>query len=267
MSGLRAARSESDFLQAPVGAYLQTRAFLVWCGSRSLCGTSLFDRPSERDAAALVRIWDGLRPTLRPPYDLVTDGRRLRAVDADGFRLLEAFLRRVAPLYATRVRRHALLHAAGLPGAVLAGSLPNVGTRHSWRVFTDVGAAFRWLPSASPELVREVETLVQEAQGAAPLLRALRGWLAGHVGEASLAAAARALGAAPRSLQRALGAAGTSFRAELARARVAAGERLLGETDAKVEAVAARVGFTSPSHFSRFFRRQTGRSPRDRRTR
>jgi AraC-like DNA-binding protein len=76
-----------------------------------------------------------------------------------------------------------------------------------------------------------------------------------------VAAAARALGRSTRSLQRELRAAGTSFRAELARARADVAAELLADSELKLETVAARAGFTSPSHFSRFFRRRTGRPP------
>src|SRR5262249_46356188 len=155
-----------------------------------------------------------LRPALAPPYDIVTDGRLLSAVDADGFAVLDEFLMRALPLYATRVRRHAVLHAAGLPGAVLAGFLARLGPRHRWRAFTEAAPAFAWL-EAAPAAAREVQALVEAAQGSEPVVRALRGWLVAHVGAATVTAAARGVGCSGRTLQRALRDAGTSFRAEL----------------------------------------------------
>jgi AraC-like DNA-binding protein len=98
-------------------------------------------------------------------------------------------------------------------------------------------------------------------------LRSLRGHLAANLSQITVRAAARALGTSPRTLQRGLSELGTSFRAEVERARVRAAEALLAETNAKLEVIALQVGCSSPSSFSRLFRRLTGESPSDFRAR
>jgi len=47
-----------------------------------------------------------------------------------------------------------------------------------------------------------------------------------------------------------------------AQQRIAAARALLGGSSMAVREVAARVGFEDPYHFSRFFKRHTGTSPR-----
>lgn len=89
----------------------------------------------------------------------------------------------------------------------------------------------------------------------------LRAWLRDGGLHATLDQAAHALGVSGRSLQRRLGEGGSSFRAELEQARLAAAQRLLLDTDDKVAAIAAEVGASSESNFIAFFRRLTGQTP------
>ncbi|MFJ5229003.1 helix-turn-helix transcriptional regulator [Kitasatospora sp. NPDC088391] len=76
-----------------------------------------------------------------------------------------------------------------------------------------------------------------------------------------LARAATELGLSPRTLQRALTAAGTTFQAELTRVRVATAGHLLRRTDLPVHEIAAAAGFTDHPHLTRTFRTHHGRTP------
>ena len=79
----------------------------------------------------------------------------------------------------------------------------------------------------------------------------------------SLAATARALAVSPRTLQARLAQEDTSFAAlvdELRRERALA---LLSQPDLPVTAIAARLGFSTPSALTRAFRRWTGMAPSD----
>ena len=78
----------------------------------------------------------------------------------------------------------------------------------------------------------------------------------------SLGRIAAALSMPPRTFQRHLKKAGASHRnlAQLARFELA--RRLLVETSSPVHEVASKLGFADSSHFSRFFRRMSGVSPR-----
>jgi AraC-like DNA-binding protein len=71
----------------------------------------------------------------------------------------------------------------------------------------------------------------------------------------------------PRTLQRALLSEGTSFR-ELANAAVAERSReLLSDSYLSVTEIAADLGYSSSAHFARAFRKQSGQSPSEFRTR
>jgi len=71
--------------------------------------------------------------------------------------------------------------------------------------------------------------------------------------------AARGLGMSSRSLQRALGRLGTSFREVREQERMA--KTLLSETDMKGEAISKRLGYSSAAQFTTFFRLRAGRPP------
>lgn len=71
----------------------------------------------------------------------------------------------------------------------------------------------------------------------------------------SVAEAARALGLAPRSLQRALKRDQTSFSDLVHRTRIEAAQRMIAESSLQLTEVAFCVGFTDQAHFTRTFRR------------
>jgi len=98
------------------------------------------------------------------------------------------------------------------------------------------------------------------ARNGSSLVR-LRGWLDGHVTDATLASAARAVARSRRSLQRDLHLAGTTFRAELLDARVRQAKRLLLHTETSLTEIAHDVGCASLQHFSIMFRTHTGEPP------
>lgn len=77
----------------------------------------------------------------------------------------------------------------------------------------------------------------------------------------SLAQVAKTLGTSARSLQRALGEAGTTFHAVLAQARFREAEALLGDPAMTVAQVADRLGYADTRAFTRAFRQWSSRSP------
>jgi AraC-like DNA-binding protein len=80
-------------------------------------------------------------------------------------------------------------------------------------------------------------------------------------GTVSLAAVARQLKTSPRTLQRKLNQQDICFwtLVELCRFEIAGA--LLRETDLKVQEIAARIGYRTPSAFARAFTRWAGCSP------
>jgi AraC-like DNA-binding protein len=255
------------FLDSPIGRFVRGPTYLVWCFDEALCGSALWGRPTEQDAHALVRLFDR-DPTRDRPYDAVTDTRDLEVVDPAGFAVLADYLRRRMPEYARRVRRHALIHPAGLTGASVAGLFSVIGPTYAWRLFADDSSAFAWIehPDAG-RAVELVRALVAGARSVPDALRALREHLASNLRGASLSRASRAVGQSERSLQRALTSAGTTFRQEVARSRAAAARERLEHSDAKLDAIATEVGCASASHLALLFRREYGVTPGEYRAR
>jgi AraC-like DNA-binding protein len=76
-----------------------------------------------------------------------------------------------------------------------------------------------------------------------------------------VASAAAELGVAPRSLQRALTRAGTTFQAELLMVRLDVAAQLIRRTGLPLAEIAATAGFTDHPHLTRRFRERYGCTP------
>ena len=75
---------------------------------------------------------------------------------------------------------------------------------------------------------------------------------------------AREIATSRRQLQRVIAeVGGTTFGQLLARARMAAAERLLHDRSLPVKEVAARVGYRQPAQFAKSFRVRYGATPRE----
>jgi AraC-like DNA-binding protein len=83
-----------------------------------------------------------------------------------------------------------------------------------------------------------------------------------HASRDSLSDYARALGYSPRTLSRAtLTAAGVTAKEFLDRRVVVEAQRLLAHSDRTAAQIATNLGFTSATHFSKFFHLRTGATP------
>jgi AraC-like DNA-binding protein len=71
------------------------------------------------------------------------------------------------------------------------------------------------------------------------------------------------LGMSVRTLQRHLASVGVTHESLVARARLATAAALLEETDTKILDIALDLGYSDHAHFTRAFRRWTGRSPQE----
>lgn len=219
-------------------------------------GASFAGRVStaQVDAAfAVVRQYG--RAASARPIDVVTDLSAMTSFEDGVYLRLSTHVAELVPPIAARVRRHVLVAPDGVIRATAAGFL-HLNVVYGWHIAADLRAA------VGATLAERIEPLVDAARDA-DLVTALRAQVVAD----TLPAAARALGVAPRSLQRALRRAGTSFRSIVEKGRIAAACRLLDETDLKVESIAFEVGFGSLSGFVRSFRRVRGCSPHERRVR
>jgi AraC-like DNA-binding protein len=256
---VRAAADADDYRGDPAGAYLAVHRGLAFCARRTLWGFALWGRPTAADIARLVPLLAlELAPGAAPHASLV-DLRRLEAADPRAFVVLTRYLRANWAAFRTQVTRLALVRPPGLLGATVAGFYEVEGAPYPVRGFGELAAAAAWL--RAPELARSLEAAVGGASALSPTILELRRWLDAHLTEASLARAARAASRAPRSLQRDLGAAGTTFQGELDAARLRLAKRLLVETESPLTEIAYDIGCASPQHFSTLFRRVTGETP------
>ena len=93
--------------------------------------------------------------------------------------------------------------------------------------------------------------------------------VAGHIwaqvlsGSVSIESTAKALDISVRSLQRALSSEGTDFRALTNVIRTRRAKELLAGTGASITEIAFELGYSSPAHFARAFRKATGLVPRE----
>jgi AraC-like DNA-binding protein len=251
------------FRRAPLGRYLVGHSFVLWMWDEKLAGSMYFGRPDERDFPLLLEFGDmPLHPALDPPWNALIDCGAMDHIDAAAFEILARHIGESPPI-AARVDRVALVRPPGLPGATVAGIFYEMIRPHFRAgLFTDRAEAFDWLGHpAGSDARAEIERIAGEVQATPALLRALRHALASEPRGLSIERASKMLATSPRSLQRRIGELGTSLRAEVERARVRSAEALLIESDLKLGAIAARLGFASPSHFSLIFRRVTGESP------
>ncbi len=121
------------------------------------------------------------------------------------------------------------------------------------------------LPTADPMLQRTLRALAERLDlgaAASDLEQAVRARLRSLLpeGRADAASVARSLGMSERTLHRRLRAAGRSFGAVVDLFRESEAERLLG-AQAALSDVAARLGFSDQSAFTRAFRRWKGAPP------
>lgn len=105
--------------------------------------------------------------------------------------------------------------------------------------------------------------MTDRAPGAEYRLARVRSVVAGLAlaGTISLESAAQGLETSPRTLQRRLRKQGITFGALVDACRFEIAGALLRETDVKVQEIAARIGYSTPSTFARAFARWSGCSP------
>jgi AraC-like DNA-binding protein len=120
--------------------------------------------------------------------------------------------------------------------------------------------------TAAPESCRQTQTyplaaLAEPQPSTHPFLISLRNVLDEGHAHVNLAMAAHQLRTSMRSLQRALAVAGTSFRAELCRVRIAKAQERLRQENVPLTTLALDLGYSSLQSFDRQFRKRTGMPP------
>jgi len=258
--GLVAAPDVASYRAAPAGRYLAGASGLVFCARPDLWGFAVWGRPTPAEVRATAAL---LALELRAPavrHASLVDARALDAVDPEAFAVIGAYVAANFAALGRQVDRLAIVRPPGMTGATVAGFFAVQDAPYPVKVLGDLRRAVTWV-GGDAALATSLDEAVAASRGQPPLLAALRRWLEVHLVDAALPVAARALGQAPRSLQRHLRAAGTAFQRELDAARVRVAQRLLETSRASLTEIALDVGCASPQHFSALFRRVAGETP------
>lgn len=257
---LTRARTLEDWLAAPQGRFFTGRCFVTFCPDPSLFGFALWGRPGRADTEKLTRaLLVELGPHAGPHRSLV-DVRHVESVDAAAFEVLQQYVSAHHQGLKERVTSLALLRPKGLVGAVVAGFYAVLDSPYPTRDFLTLAEAAPWL-GLDDETRAQVEALVAKHSGVSPLLVELHACLDSVGVKAPMAAVARALGLAARTLQRRLSEEGTSFAREVMAHRLREARARMLESDEPLTAIALDCGFASLQHFSAAFRKAEGASP------
>ncbi len=260
VAGLAAARTIADFVRNPADRYVARRCFCFWQIGGHTKGVVAWGSPEVADAREMVAAFEaGARP--HETHVSLVDMRCLRAVDAAAFDVVMTYMTRRQPVFEKTVLRQALMHGADAVGAAVGGFYAVVPARYPVATFTELGPALEWLRPHDPARTARVVEALRARYGQSPeIVSRIRGTWAPYAAPPSLTKSARLLGMSPRSLQRALELAGTSFRDQLTRERLARAESLLASTTLSIKAVAAAVEL-SAGRLSSLFRRAHGVGP------
>ena len=255
----------------PFGRYTAGATFAAYWTKTYLNGIVFWGRPDDDDMKLITRALDAVLITDRE-HEVLIDAAGLSSIDARAFASLASYMVTHRAAHSRLCRRQALVRPGGMAGAVVAGFYEVIRPSYPVAVFDELAIAVRWLelPSGG-ELMREFDRIRSELQDTSALVLArVRCLLRDEeqdLGKSSLDRVAAKLGLSPRTLQRRLVDAGTSFRAEVATARLRMAKDLLLNTAYDLKRIAFMVGCGSAAQFSAFFHRSARCSPTDWRVR
>jgi len=256
---LRRARDAYDFLFPSIDRYVLRRGWAAF-GCEDVCGISFW---GTIDVASVIELAPLLNLAALPnksPRPLYVDVRLVDGFAADVFALRSDLLSAKRESL-KMVTRGAIVYATGIVGAIALGLRDIAPPPFPEEFFTDPVAAMRSLGCTRGEtLVDELDEIRRGASAVIPILDELRAMI-DVKRRLTLPEAARSLGHSPRSLQRKLAQAGTSFQEELSLGTVKLAQRMLLAPGANVTEVSLEVGCASSQHLSRLFRKVVGETP------
>jgi AraC-like DNA-binding protein len=262
---MRPADGIDAFFASPAGTFLGGRHWAYGCTDAGMFVQIYWGRPEAADVETLLASWQVELRDETPPHASYVDASGLTGMDPGWFQLMGAELERNRAALSRTLARQALVRPPGLPGALVAGFYDVLVPSYPVQVFERAADALDWLGHG--QALDDVVGLVASMGADEPLVGHIRRYLPGSLGGASLDRVARDAGVSPRTLQRRLRDAGTSFQTELQIARVNAAKLLICDTDLKLTAIALEVGCSSLQHFSGLFRQVTGVAPSEWRAR
>ncbi|HXU74024.1 MAG TPA: helix-turn-helix transcriptional regulator [Polyangia bacterium] len=256
-----------SFVRAPLGRYVHGKGWLCFYATPHLSGISVWGDVVASEVDAAMVIPPDIHRFGKSPRAGLIDARRVEEVEPEAFQVAARYVMQHQDTIASLLSRVAILHRPGLMSSVAAGFFSMADPAYLVRSFTESDEAFRWLEIPDGEAVLAEVDRIRARVDEASFHRELRALVARALQDPeptstlTLVACAKTLGLSSRSLQRRLGERGSSFRRELAAARVARAQELLATTTLSVGEVAFQVGCASEQHFSRLFRRLTAESP------
>ena len=246
-------------MQQPVGTGVLVETNFIWCVSPTLGGSTGWGSPTGEQAERVMRVVSAMfHPTVGPQLDVVLDGYRLQQVNPAAAMAIFEWARKNLDELKRRIRRQVGVAPPSVGGVLLAGILPMLGETYRFQVVPTPEEAYRVVLGDEGDALREeIAGYVDRFSGTPPLVGELRNLLRAHNRGLTVEEAARLLGRSPRTLQRELEAAKTSFRDEQAQARLVAAAELLAASDDKLSVIAARIGL-SANGLNRLIRERVG---------
>ncbi|MHB8876331.1 MAG: helix-turn-helix domain-containing protein [Myxococcaceae bacterium] len=228
------------------------RSFCFWQSSARVHGSIAWGKATEQDVVEMCDVFDALLRSPLAKQPSIIDIRALQSVNIVAFDRFVRTLSERRSAWRTRTGRQAIVHAGGFTGALILGALQIAASGYELAVFEDLHAAFAWVgrPEAEPEVAALRASLLEPPD----VVRRVRTALDAHDRPLSAQALARSLGLSTRTLQRHLGAVGTSVRAERDAHVLARAERLLEGTEFDLTAIASMLGLRSPARLVSLFR-------------
>jgi AraC-like DNA-binding protein len=249
--------SLEEFLGPPARRYIVFRSLAYWQLEHRAFGSIIWGRPDESDVMDLGRahaVGAGF-----PPHTTMVDVRDIQSVDLLAFEKFLTFLRERRAEWSPNVTRQAVLYRGGLAHASVLGMFDLLRPGHRVDYFDDPAAAYAAVGAEGG--AAELVALRAELQGAPDIVRRVRLAFEALPPRADFDAVAKQMGMSLRSLQRRLGEANTSLRAQQQEHLLRASELLLESSELDLDAIAARVGASSASHLVTLFKRHRGISP------
>jgi AraC-like DNA-binding protein len=256
-----------DFVDEPFDRYVTGSHWISFHLRGGVAGLTVWGAPMPHEMPDLIAAMPTERSPLATRLPRYLDMRGIATVDAASVATFSAFITAKAPVLREIVSRAAIVHDGGLAALLVTGFNALAPLPFVMRTFEGPIAALQWLGVEQPdELAAQLDSIRDHIVDVPSIVRDVRLQLAADL-TTNVAAAARALGVAPRSLQRKLRDVGTSFQREQQHARVAAAKLLLERSTLSIREIAREVRCKSPRHFAELFRKLAGTTPREWRAR
>lgn len=255
-------RTPSEFVRDPTGGYRRGRRWAYFSFAKDAFGYTLWGEPDPDDVEDLTRLWRSDAERGRAPHTVLADLSSMTSLSAGAFEALARYIVEESDVLARVVTRAALAHPRGIVGAAVGGffavqSAPFPTTTHLSRL-----EALRALGPFADERASAVDVLVERLSLSTNELEDLDAYLRANPTVASLPRVARAIGVSPRTLQRRMAEAGTTFFVRLRNARIGLACEMLRDGRRTITEVAHSLGFKTTQHFSASFHAEKGMSPR-----